>query len=121
MDAREATLAVCAAWERGDAAAVAELFTADGRYEDPLLGDPAIGPDAIREAVEPAMAEIRNLRIPVKHVVLEGDIAVCEASFLSELATGEGRFDFEFAMVIEMRDGRISRLAEFFDTRPLVP
>jgi ketosteroid isomerase-like protein len=48
-------------------------------------------------------------------------VAICEASFLSELASGEGRFDFEFAMVIEVRDGQITRLCEFFDTRPLVP
>jgi hypothetical protein len=48
MDAREATSAVCAAWERGDANAVAELFAENGRYEDPLWADPVIGPDAIR-------------------------------------------------------------------------
>jgi ketosteroid isomerase-like protein len=121
MDAREATLAVCAAWERGDANAVAELFAEDGRYEDPLWADPVIGPDSIRAQVAEGMAQIRNLRIPVKHVVMQGDVAICEASFLSELADGDGRFDFEFAMVIEVRDGRITRLAEFFDTRPLVP
>jgi len=121
MDAREATIAVCEAWERLDAAAVADLFTQDGRYEDPLFGETLVGPDAIREAVGPAMADIRDLRIPVKHLVADGDVAICEAGFLSELASGEGRFDFAFAMVIEVRDGRISRLAEFFDTRPLVP
>jgi len=48
MDAREATPAVCAAWERGDANAVAELFAEDGGYEDPLWADPVIEPDAIR-------------------------------------------------------------------------
>jgi ketosteroid isomerase-like protein len=121
MDAREATRAVCEAWERGDADGVASLFTEDGRYEDPLFPDVVIGPDAIRAAVAPAMEEIRGLRIPITHLVGDGDVAICEACFLSELASGEGRFDFEFAMVIEMRDGRIARLREFFDTRPLVP
>ena len=33
---------------------------------------------------------------------------------------GEGRLDFEFAMVVEMRDGEITRLREYFDKRPLV-
>ena len=121
MDAREATLAVCAAWERGDPYGVADLFTEDGRYEDPLWEEAVIGPDAIREQIGSGMAAIRNLTIPIKHVVLQDDVAICEASFLSELADGSGRFDFDFAMVIEVRDGRISRLAEFFDTRPLVP
>jgi ketosteroid isomerase-like protein len=121
MDAREATRAVCEAWERGDAGGVAALFAPDGRYEDPLFPNALIGPDAIRDGVAPAMAEIRNLRIPIAHLVCERDVAICEASFLSELASGEGRFDFEFAMVIEVRDGQITRLCEFFDTRPLVP
>ena len=121
MDAREATRAVCEAWERGDAEGVATLFAADGRYEDPLFPEALIGPEAIRDGVAPAMADIRNLRIPIKHLVGEGGVAICEASFLSELASGEGRFDFEFAMVIEVADGRITRLCEFFDTGPLVP
>lgn len=121
MDAREATRAVCEAWERGDADGVATLFAPDGRYEDPLFPEALIGPDAIRDGVAPAMADIRNLRIPIKHLVCEGDVAICEASFLSEPASGEGRFDFEFAMVIEVAGGKITRLCEFFDTRPLVP
>jgi ketosteroid isomerase-like protein len=121
MDAREATMAVCEAWERGDADGVAALFAADGRYEDPLFPEVLVGPEAVRGGVAPAMAEIRNLRIPIKHLVADEGVAICEASFLSELADGTGRFDFEFAMVIEVRDGRITRLCEFFDTRPLVP
>jgi|SRR5437588_6688210 len=121
MDAREATRAVCEAWERGDAEGVAALFAPDGRYEDPLFPDALVGPDAIRDGVAPAMAEIRNLRIPITHLVREGDVAICEAGFLSELASGEGRFDFQFAMVIEVRGGQITRLCEFFDTRPLMP
>ena len=121
MDAREATKAVCEAWERGDADGVATLFAPNGRYEDPLFPEALVGPDAIREGVAPAMADIRNLRIPITHLVAEGDVAICEANFLSELASGDGRFDFQFAMVIEVHDGRITRLCEFFDTRGLVP
>ena len=121
MDAREATLAICEAWERDDAAAVAAVFAEDGRYEDPLFPEVLVGPDAIREGVAAGMAEIRNLSIPIKHLVSDGAVAICEASFLCELASGEGRFDFEFAMVIEVADGRVTRLCEFFDTRPLVP
>lgn len=121
MDPAEATRAVFDAWERGDAAAVGELFAEEGRYEDPLFPQPVVGPAAIRDAVAPAMGEIRDLRIPVKHLVVEGHVAICEASFLSELASGAGRMDFDFAMVVETREGKITRLAEFFDTRPLVP
>jgi len=120
MDAAEATRAVFDGWERGDAAAVADLFAEDGRYEDPLFPEALVGPVAIRDGISPAMADLRDLRIPVKHLLADGDVAICEASFLSELASGDGRLDFDFGMVVEMRDGRIARLAEFFDTRPLV-
>jgi ketosteroid isomerase-like protein len=67
------------------------------------------------------MEEIRDLRIPVGLIVEAGEIAICEASFLCELANGDGRFDFDFAMTVEMRDGKIARLTEYFDTRGLVP
>jgi ketosteroid isomerase-like protein len=121
VTAGEATRAVCEAWERGDPDAVAALFAEDGRYEDPLFPEVLVGPDAIREAVAASMAEITGLRIPIRHLVETDGVAICEASFLSELAAGEGRFDFEFAMVIEVRGGRIARLVEYFDTRPLTP
>jgi len=121
MTPREATEAVFEAWERSDADAVAALFTADGCYEDPLFPEAVVGPEAIRDAVAPAMEEIRDLRIPVRLIVEAGEIAICEASFLCELANGEGRFDFDFAMTVEMRDGKIARLTEYFDTRGLQP
>jgi ketosteroid isomerase-like protein len=41
-----------------------------------------------------------------------------EAEFRSALSNGDGRLDFDFAMVVEMNDGRIARLTEYFDTRP---
>ena len=41
--------------------------------------------------------------------------------FASKLREGGERFDFPFAILVELRDERIARLAEYFDTRPLVP
>ena len=122
MDAPQATTAIFDAWERGDADAVARLFAEDGRYEDPLFPEPVVGPAAIREALVPAMAEIRDVRIPVKALATsDAGIAISEASFLSELTSGEGRLDFDFAMVVEIRDGLIVRLCEYFDARGLAP
>lgn len=120
MTPREATEAVLDAWERSDPEAVAALFAGDGRYEDPLFPEALVGPDAIRAAVAPAMAELRNLEIPIRAIAEAGSVAICEASFRAELANGDGRFDFDFAMTVELRDGKIVRLTEYFDTRPLV-
>ena len=37
----------------------------------------------------------------------------------ASFADGGGRFDFPFAMAVEVQDGRIARLTEYFDTAPL--
>ncbi len=121
MNARDATVALCQAWERGDAQGVGDLFAADGRYEDPLFPEVLIGPDAIRDGVAPAMADITNLQIPIRHLAVDGDVAICEAAFQCQLTADGSRMDFDFAMAIEVRDGRIVRLTEYFDTRPLTP
>jgi ketosteroid isomerase-like protein len=121
MNARDATVALCQAWERGDAQAVADMFAEDGRYEDPLFPEVLVGPAAILEGVAGGMAEITNLEIPIRHLTADADVAICEAAFLCELVADGSRFDFDFAMVIEVRDGRVVRLREYFDTKPLVP
>ena len=121
MDARQAIVAVFEAWERDDAAGVAALFADDGGYESPFFTETQVGHGAIEATVRGGMDEIRGLRLPIRMLAGYGDVAICEAGFLSELASGEGRLDFEFAMVVEMRDGKIGRLCEYFDTRPLVP
>ena len=120
MNAREATIAVCQAWERNDAQGVAHLFAEDARYEDPLFPEVLVGPEAIREGVAGGMAEITGLQIPIRHIAVDGDVAICEAAFLCELTADGSRMDFDFAMAIEVRDGRIVRLTEYFDTRPFV-
>ena len=107
MSPGEATTAVLDAWERGDAQAVAALFAPDGRYEDPLFPEPLVGPAAIHNAVAPAMAGLDEVQIPVTTVVESGDTAICEARFL--------------AMTVVVRDGKITRLTEYFDTRGLQP
>jgi len=66
------------------------------------------------------MAEITGLQIPIRHIAVDGDVAICEAAFLCELTADGSRMDFDFAMAIEVRDGRIVRLTEYFDTRPFV-
>ena len=108
------------AWERDDADAVAGLFTEDGRYEDPLFPEVLVGPEAIRAGVRGGMDEITDLEIPVTHVVEAGDIGFVEAKFLCKLAATGERFDFDFAMIVTMRDGKIDRLTEYFDTHPFV-
>lgn len=120
MVASEAIRALCAAWERGDPDALADLFDKDGVYEDPLKAGPIVGREQIREGNRPAMAAIEDCRVEIRHLVAGGAVAMAEGYFASRLADGSGRLDFPFAITAEMKGNLISRAAEFYDTRPLV-
>jgi ketosteroid isomerase-like protein len=117
----EALTAVFSTWERGDADAMADLFAEDGVLEDPLKAGTITGREQIREQNRPAVAALEDCRITIRHMFEQGDLGYCEGFFAARLVESGGRLDFPFAATIEMRDGRIARLAEFFDTRPLVP
>jgi ketosteroid isomerase-like protein len=120
MTALEALRAVFAAWEAGDADALGPLFADDGAYLDPLKDGALIGRRSIVDANRDAMAAIEGCAITVSLALEDGERAVAEGIFSSRLAGSETRFDFPFVAVAELRDGRIVRLAEYFDTRPLL-
>jgi ketosteroid isomerase-like protein len=121
MSPREAIEDLLAAWEQGDPSRAGRLFTTDGVYIDPLFEHTPVGPGAIEAAVAGGMGAITECRINVRHLASEGAVGFIEAEFTSVLADGSGRLDFPFAMLVEMREGLIERLVEYFDTRPLVP
>jgi len=118
MTPAQAIDGVFEAWEQLDVEALLELFTEGARYEDPLFPEPLVGRKQLRESIGPAMAELADCAITIRHVAEHGDSGMVEAEFRSALASGEGRLDFDFAMVVEMDDGRVARLAEYFDTGP---
>jgi len=119
MTASEAIRALCAAWERGDPDALADLFTDDGVYEDPLMDGPLAGREQIREGSRPAMAAITDCRVEIRHLLADGAVAMAEGYFASRLADASGRLDFPFAITAEMKGNLISRIGEFYDTRTL--
>jgi ketosteroid isomerase-like protein len=121
MTAGEAIRALCAAWERGDPGALAGLFSEDGVYEDPLMDGPLTGREQIREGSRPAMAAITECRVEIRHLLVDGAVAMAEGYFASRLADGSGRLDFPFAITAEMNGDLVSRIGEFYDTRSLAP
>lgn len=119
MTPSEALRALCAGWERGDNDSIAELFTDDGVYEDPLHPRILEGREDIRAVNAAAVAALEECTITLRRMIEDGDAAFAEGYFASRLRDSGARLDFPFAMLVETRDGRIARLAEYFDTRPL--
>jgi ketosteroid isomerase-like protein len=120
MGPAESIHALFTAWESASPDALADLFTVDGVYQDPLKEGPLTGRQEIRDGNAAAMSAIEECTISIGHLVADGDIGFCEGFFSSRLRDGTGRLDFPFALVVEMHDGRIARAGEYFDTRPLL-
>jgi ketosteroid isomerase-like protein len=121
MTPTEALRGVCDAWERGDPDAAANLFAANGVYEDPLYPAPLRGREEIREGLAQGMGAIEDCRVTLDPVLEQGDRVLGVGVFASRLREGGGRFDFPFAILVELSGNGIARLAEYFDTKPLVP
>ena len=121
MGPAEAIRRIFSAWETNYPDGLAQLFTEDGVYEDPLKGSRIEGRDNVQSENAPAMAALDSCRIDIWRSVEDGDVGFSEGYFASSLADGSGRLDFPFAVVVEMRDGLVARCVEYFDTRPLIP
>ena len=119
MTPTEALRAVCDAWEQGDPDAAANLFAPDGVYEDPLYEAPLRGREAIRAGLEQGMGAIEDCRVTLGPVLEQGERVLAVGHFASRLRDGGDRFDFPFAILVELSEEGIERLVEYFDTRPL--
>jgi ketosteroid isomerase-like protein len=117
----EAMRAAFAAWEQRDPAALAALFAPDGVFIDPLKPGILTGPAEIEAGNRDAMAAVEDVRVTIE-VGFENDVhAAAEGKFLARIAGTDERFDFGYMASLELRHGRIARLTEYFDTRPLTP
>jgi ketosteroid isomerase-like protein len=117
----EALTASFEAWKAGDPAALAALFTDDGEFIDPLKPGVLTGPEEIEAGNRDAMAMLEDVEIEVARGFEDGEHGAVEGEFRSRLADGGARFDFAFMAVADLRDGKVRRLAEYFDTKPLLP
>jgi len=116
----EALHALFEAWERRDVEALAHLFVEDGVYEDPLRPETTVGRAQILDDYRESLEDLSECRITVRHTIEDGDVGVAEGHFAGALEAG-GRLDFPFVALVEMRDGKIARIGEYFDTGPLTP
>ena len=108
------TQAIC----RGDGAAAAACFTADGSYHDGFYGE-FRGPEAIRGMVEQHFhANARDFAWTLSDALSAGKLGYARYAFsyTSKLAGSEGvRVFFAGICQVRLQNGLIARYAEIFD------
>ena len=128
MTPAQAFEAYCEAFAAGDGEAMAALFTDDGEFEASSLDAPLAGRARLRSELGIIANAARNIRTEIRLAFEDGDLGLFEGAYGAEVVGTGGRLDgsphridFRFVARVEMRAGRIARLAEIFDTRPLHP
>jgi ketosteroid isomerase-like protein len=108
------TQAIC----RGDGAAAAACFTADGIYHDGFYGE-FRGREAIRDMVENHFhANARDFAWTLSDALSDGNLAYARYAFAytSKIAGSEGkRVFFSGISQVRLQDGLISHYGEVFD------
>ncbi len=110
--------AYCTAFGARDARAVAALFGDGALYELPLLGQRLVGPAEICVGLERAFALIERCAIEISAVKSSARVAIAEGRLSARLHRDSQPMDAPLAIVIECREGRLSRLATHLDARP---
>jgi limonene-1,2-epoxide hydrolase len=105
------------AWERRDTDQIVASFTDDAVYHNISL-EPLVGKAAIHEfvaeyaGVPPEPAEIR-------HQLVSGNVVMNER--LDHITFGGRVVDLPICGVFELRDGRIARWTDYYDSAALLP
>lgn len=103
------------AWVARDADAVAQLFTLDGVFIVP--GQRWQGQARIHEEATRFAQRYSDVKIDIQRVIIEGNQAVVEWHYEDvETATGR-RNRAEDVIIIDVKNGQISRWREYFDTQ----
>lgn len=120
--------AYCAAFAQGDHHAMADLFTDDGVFEASSLDKPIRGKDNLESQLRIISNSSKNIHTEIRVAIENGERGHFEGAYEAEVIGTGGkidgsphRIDFRFVAVVEMRDGKIARLSEIFDTRPMHP
>lgn len=128
MTAADLLRAYCAAFAARDVAAIERLFAQDAVCDLPLLDERLVGRAHVVREVATAIRGLADIRVDLGVVTDDGTVAMAEGVFLGELVghppAVDGtppRLDFRFVAVVEASDGRIARLSEYLDTKPLKP
>jgi steroid delta-isomerase-like uncharacterized protein len=113
-----------AAWNAHDVDKIAEFYTDDCVKEDVAVGVYARGKEAMNAVNRGAFAAVPDMRIELGLIVISGDKAATEWT-MSGTYSGKqhgslgvtGRpFSIKGATIMQLRDGRISRVSDYWDS-----
>lgn len=124
----EAFEAYCSAFASGDHIAMADLFTDDGVFEASSLDKPLNGQEELKSQLRIISNCSKNISTDIRVAIENGSTGYFEGAYEAEVIGTGGkidgsphRIDFKFVAVVEIVDGKISRLTEIYDTRPFHP
>ncbi|KOP25457.1 hypothetical protein AMR41_16935 [Hapalosiphon sp. MRB220] len=102
------------AWVNLDGNALAKLFTPDGELIVP--GHRWQGQAEISKAVSSVAQQSQDIKIDIERIMICGEQAVIEWHYQETEKTTHHRKTTDDAIVVDFRDGQISRWREYFDT-----
>lgn len=103
------------AWVAQDADALAQLFTSDGELIVP--GKRWQGQEKIREEVTQFAQQSSNVKIDIQRIIIEGSQAVVEWYYEDTEKASGNRNKADDVIVVDFKEGRISRWREYIDTK----
>ncbi len=118
----------CDAFRRRAGNEIADLFAEDAVLDLPLLDGRVVGKEAIVAEIKTAIRGLKNIRVILENTIETDTEAFAEGVFCADhvgihpLVDGTPiRLDFRFVAAVTTNRGKITRWAEYFDTKPLKP
>lgn len=103
------------AWVARDANALAQMFAPDGELIVP--GKRWQGQGEIRAEVSRFAQQYSDVKIDIRRIIVEGHQAVVEWHYEDTENATDLRNKADDAIVVDFKDGRISRWREYFDNQ----
>ena len=103
------------AWMVGDADAFASLFVTNGEFIVP--GNRWVGQAEIRKAADDFASTHSEVEISIRRIIIEENQAVVEWHWQDKENATNCRTQADDAIVVDFKDGQISRWREYIDTQ----
>ncbi|PSB00778.1 nuclear transport factor 2 family protein [Merismopedia glauca] len=114
-DIQAAIAQAAQAWVEGDGDRFASLFTPDGEFIVPR--DCWVGRDQIRQAVIDYASAYSDVKIDIRQIVVDGNLAVVEWHWEDKENATSQHNQADDAIAVDFQNGLISRWREYIDSK----